>query len=398
MNRRWRIASEDEILTGKTTDIYFQRTVDVLKAEGMDPFVHAEVTVSGMPEGLEWSILAGVDDALKLFEGKNVDIQGLPEGTIFRPRDSQGVKTPVLAIEGPYTEFATLETPLLGFLCHTSGMVTKTAHVRLAAGETNLLSFGARRAHPAIAPQIGYAAYIGGCDGVSSILGAEILEMKPSGTMPHSLIIVAGDHTRAWLAYDKHIPRDVPRIALTDTYLDEVVESIMAAQSIRNLQGVRLDTTNSRRGDFVKIVQEVRWELDLHGYKDVKIYASGGLNPDSIRELREAGVDGFGVGGAISNSPAIDFAMDIVSMQVMGVWSPSAKRGKFSGRKRLWRCPACLEDRVAVLEAKRPSCDCGSKMEKATIQLMDKGQIMHPPLAPKAIRTKVLEQIERMHS
>lgn len=398
MNRIWRIASEEEILSGRTTDIYFKRAVDVLKAEGIDPIVHAEVTVSGMPEGMDWAILAGVNDALKLFEDKKVDVFGLREGTVFRPRDPLGVKTPVLAVEGPYTEFATLETPLLGFLCHTSGMVTKTACVRLAAGDKTLLSFGVRRTHPAIAPQVGYAAYIGGCDGISSILAAEMLGMEPSGTMPHALIIVAGDHVRAWQAYDKHVPKDVPRIALTDTYLDEVVESVLAAQNIDNLQGVRLDTTSSRRGDFVKIVQEVRWELDLQGYHDVRIYASGGLNPESIRELRRAGVDGFGVGGAISNSPAIDFAMDIVSMQVDKTWTSSAKRGKFSGRKTVWRCTDCNEIRVTPIGRKSPKCSCGSKMEKATIQLIEKGTQVHQPLAPKGIRDKVLEQIARIEN
>ncbi|MFW9799982.1 MAG: nicotinate phosphoribosyltransferase [Candidatus Thorarchaeota archaeon] len=396
MNRTWRIASEEEILSGRTTDIYFKRAVDVLRAENIDPFVHAEVTVSGMPEGLEWGILAGVNDALKLFEGKKVDVFGLTEGTVFRPRDPLGVKTPVLAVEGPYTEFATLETPLLGFLCHTSGMVTKTAHVRLAAGDKALLSFGARRTHPAIAPQVGYAAYIGGCDGISCILAAEMLGLEPTGTMPHALIIAAGDHVRAWQAYDKHVSKDVPRIALTDTYLDEVVESVLAAENIDNLQGIRLDTTSSRRGNFVRIVQEVRWELDLRGFHDVKIYASGGLNPESIRELRDAGVDGFGVGGAISNSPAIDFAMDIVSMQVDNTWTPSAKRGKFSGRKTVWKCPACDENRVTLLGEKSPKCGCGSRMEKATIQLIEKGTRVHQPLAPKGIRDKVSEQIARM--
>jgi nicotinate phosphoribosyltransferase len=333
-----------------------------------------------------------------LFEGKEVDIFGLQEGTFFRPRDPNGVKTPVFAIEGPYQEFATLETPLLGFLCHTSGMATQTAHVRIAAGEKSLLSFGARRTHPAITPQVEYAAFIGGCDGISCILGAEMLEVDPQGTMPHALIIAAGDHIRAWQAYDKHLPKEIPRIALTDTYLDEVVESVMAADSIDDLVGVRLDTTSSRRGNFARIIQEVRWELDVRGHEDVKIYISGGLDADSIRALHEAPVDGFGVGGAISNSPAIDFAMDIVMKQEKGKWIPSAKRGKFSGRKSVWRCTSCFKSRVTLSDASSPTCDCGNKMEKLTSQLMERGKILHKALSPKAIREKVLKQIQRLES
>ncbi|MHA1939019.1 MAG: nicotinate phosphoribosyltransferase [Candidatus Thorarchaeota archaeon] len=398
MDRKWRIALEDEILSGKTTDIYFERAVQILEAEGLNPIVHAEATVSGMPKGFEWGIVAGVNDALRLFEGKNVDIFGLHEGTYFRPRDPKGVKTPVFAIEGPYQEFATLETPLLGFLCHTSGMATQTAHVRLAAGKKSLLSFGARRTHPAITPQVEYAAFIGGCDGVSCILGAEMLGVEPQGTMPHALIIAAGDHIKAWQAYEKHLPKDIPRIALTDTYLDEVVESVLAAESVDSLEGVRLDTTSSRKGNFARIIQEVRWELDIRGYKHIKIYVSGGLDVDSILALREAPVDGFGVGGAISNSPAIDFAMDIVMKKENGKWTPCAKRGKFSGRKTLWRCTSCHEDHVTLVDDAPSTCSCGKKMEKMTTQLMKKGKILHQALNPKAIRENVMKQIKRLES
>jgi nicotinate phosphoribosyltransferase len=241
-----------------------------------------------------------------------------------------------------------------------------------------------------------YAAYIGGCDGISCILGAEMLGVDPQGTMPHALIIAAGDHIKAWQAYDKYLSKDIPRIALTDTYLDEVVESVLAAESVQNLEGVRLDTTSSRKGNFARIIQEVRWELDIRGHKDVKIYVSGGLDVDSIKALHEVPVDGFGVGGAISNSPAIDFAMDIVMKQENGKWIPSAKRGKFSGRKSVWRCSSCFGDRVALVEEPSSTCTCGNKMEKLTSQLMEKGKILHQALSPKAIRENVLKQIKRV--
>jgi nicotinate phosphoribosyltransferase len=396
MDRKWRIASEDELLKGKTTDVYFNRTVEILEKENLDPMVHAEFTVSGMPRDMEWGVFAGVNDALKLLEGKHVDVYGLPEGTVFQPRTKYGIKTPVLVIEGPYMEFAIFETPILGFICHTSGMVTKTAYVRISAGDKSLLSFGARRTHPAITPQVEYAAYIGGCDGVSCVLGAELLDLNPTGTMPHALIIAFQDHVKAWKAYDSHVGKGIPRIALTDTYLDEVTESVLAAENIDNLMGVRLDTPRSRKGNFVRILQEVRWELDQRGFDDVKIFVSGGLNVESVMELRAAGADGFGVGGAISNAPAIDFAMDIVAIQKDDEWIPCAKRGKFSGRKIVWQCPECLTVDTKRLNAPPPICDeCQKKMEKITTKLMEKGVILREPKSPKVIRDYVLEQIGR---
>ncbi len=361
----------------------------------MNPLVHIEATVSGIPAGMDWGVIAGVNDILRLFEGTAVDIYGLEEGTVFYPRDGKGVRTPVLAIEGPYQEFATLETPLLGFLCHTSGMVSRTAHIRVACGDKALLSFGARRTHPAITPQVEYAAFIGGCDGVSCVLGAEMLGIQASGTMPHALIIAFQDHVRAWQAYDSHMPKDIARIALTDTYLDEVYESLLAADNVKQLEGVRLDTTSSRRGNFKDIIREVRWELDIRGHKDVKIFISGGLDIESINELRIPEVDGFGVGGAISNSPSIDFAMDIVSIKKDGVWEPSAKRGKFSGRKTAWQCKGCLSMATTLLDSEPPLCEvCGKPMQPATKKLMEGGQILDAPKNPTEIRNHVLKQLD----
>jgi nicotinate phosphoribosyltransferase len=229
------------------------------------------------------------------------------------------------------------------------------------------------------------------------VLGAEMLNVKPSGTMPHALIIAFQDHVRAWEAYDRHVPKDVPRIALADTYLDEVKESIMAAEHVENLAGVRLDTPSSRKGNFVRIVQEVRWELDVRGYNDVKIFVSGGLDAESVRILSEAGADGFGVGGAISNAPAIDFAMDIVAINQDGKWIPAAKRGKFSGKKIVWHCEKCLEQEVTMDDLEKVLCpSCNKAMQKSTVKLLDQGKILQAPTSPKETREYVLDQIRRL--
>ena len=179
--------------------------------------------------------------------------------------------------------------------------------------------------------------------------------------------------------------------------MDEVAESILAAETIDNLTGVRLDTPSSRKGNFVRILQEVRWELNQRGFNDVKIFVSGGLNTETILELREAGADGFGVGGAISNAPAIDFAMDIVAIQKDAKWIPCAKRGKFSGRKSVWRCPNCLTVDTLSLNTSPPICnECQKKKEKVATKLMEKGEILREPKSPKDIRDYVIEQIRRL--
>jgi len=61
------------------------------------------------------------------------------------------------------------------------------------------------------------------------------------------------------------------------------------------------------------------------------VYVSGGLGPADLRELRDV-VDGFGVGGYVSNADPVDFARH---RRRRG--EPAAKRGKLSGAKDVYR-------------------------------------------------------------
>jgi nicotinate phosphoribosyltransferase len=89
--------------------------------------------------------------------------------------------------------------------------------------------------------------------------------------------------------------------------------------------------------------------------------------------------------------------MDIVSMKTDDVWKPVAKRGKFSGRKDVWRCPKCARTQVTPLESKAPKCHtCGLPTELASIDLVKKGEIITPTRSPKQIRESVLEQLEKV--
>jgi len=63
-----------------------------------------------------------------------------------------------------------------------------------------------------------YSAIVGGCESCSSVDGARLAGTIPSGTMPHALILIMGDTAIATLAFDKHMPADVPRISVVDTF------------------------------------------------------------------------------------------------------------------------------------------------------------------------------------
>ncbi len=169
------IASEEEIKRGETTDIYFVRTEEILRAKGLEGVrVTAEVTTGPLPEGWPWAVLCGLEDAAHLLEGYPVDVDAIAEGTLIQASDFRGLRAPVMTLTGRYASFARLETPLLGLLCQASGIATRAARIRRAAGDKLVLNFGARRMHPALSPLIGRSAYIGGLDGVSSLAAARL--------------------------------------------------------------------------------------------------------------------------------------------------------------------------------------------------------------------------------
>ena len=321
------IVSPEAIADGRATDAYFDRTVETLSHADRNPHVVAEVTADQFPTG-EWHLLAGLKDAAALFEGRAVDVFALREGRLFDGG-------PVLRVEGPYLECCRLETALLGFLSHATGVATKALRARRAAPDSTVLSFGTRHVHPSIAAMVERAALVAGLDGVSNVAAGEVLGHEAGGTMPHALIICfgRGNQEAAWQAFDEAVAEDVPRVALCDTYDDEVEEVLRAVEAVEDLESVRLDTTGSRRGEFKHILQELRWKLETRE-TELDIFASGGLTAETLRELRDV-ADGFGVGSYVSNADPLDFALDIIEVD----GEPAAKRGKLDGTKQVYRTP-----------------------------------------------------------
>jgi nicotinate phosphoribosyltransferase len=322
---RFNTASHEEIRGAEVADVYFHRTMEILRARGLeDTPVHAEVAYKTSDPN-EWFVVAGLDEVAHLLEGADVEARAVPEGTICHPHE------PVLTFSGPYGAFAEHETAILGFLCQASGVATGAAQCKLAAGERQIISFGARRMHPAVTPMIERAAYLGGCDGVAVELAARRLGIPATGTVPHALALILGSTAEAARAFDEVISPDIRRTILIDTFDDEKFGALIAARAIPDsIYALRLDTPGNRRGDFRDLMQEVRWELDRNGFEHVKLFASGGIDVEYILHLNPI-CDAYGVGGAIADAPMIDYSLDII--EVAG--EDRSKRGKRGGRKRL---------------------------------------------------------------
>ena len=290
-------ATHEEILNGLTTDIYFIRTRDILDHMGLlNTPVVAEVFAR------KNGIFAGVEEVMTLLKGKDVVVDALPEGTPFKPKDT------LMRLTGPYGAFGMYETTLLGMLAASTGWATAARECVDAAKGKPVLCFGARHVHPAIAPVMErIAVKVGGCAGASCILGAKLLGLNPSGTIPHAAILMAGDTVKLAKVYDEMTPPQENRVVLIDTFKDESEEAIRVAEAL---------------GDHLGSIR-----LDKAGFNHVKIVATGGLTPERIGPLAEAGADTFGVGSYICHGQKIDMTLDI--KEVDG--KPIAKRGRLPG-------------------------------------------------------------------
>jgi nicotinate phosphoribosyltransferase len=224
-----------EILSGDSADVYFARADAILAAEGLDPLVTMEVFTR------RDAVLCGIDEAKNLLghvlataDPSETHLEALDDGDRIGPREI------VLRIRGRYRQFGLYETALLGMLAHSTGWATAAREVVDAAAPDPVISFGARHVHPDITDVLDYAAIVGGCVGASTPAGARLAGLAPTGTMPHSLVLIFGDTVEAALAFDRHLGPEVARIVLVDTFKDEAEEALRVAHALGDkLYGIR---------------------------------------------------------------------------------------------------------------------------------------------------------------
>jgi nicotinate phosphoribosyltransferase len=318
-----RTRPSSEILSGATADVYFARASRILEREGIDPVVTMEVFCR------EDAVLCGMGEAANLIghvlaNEPGAIVEAMQDGDVVTPKEV------VLRIRARYRAFALYETAMLGMLSQSTGWATAARQCVEAAAPQPVISFGARHVHPDITDVLDYAAIVGGCVGASTPAGARLAGLNPTGTMPHSLVLIFGDTVRAAEAFDRDMPPDVPRIVLVDTFKDEAEEALRVAHALGDrLYGIRLDTPSERGRVTADLVTEIRARLDMEGFRHVTIVVSGGLNPDRIRYFKDKGapVDSFAVGSYISGAAPIDFTGDIKEID----GHPIAKRGRIPG-------------------------------------------------------------------
>ena len=310
------------VLVGDTADVFLQRTQTILRNESINPTVTMEFapTTGG--------VLCGI------LEVRNLLGRILPETGIevwaLEEREAVAAKEVALRVKAPYGSLGLYETAISGVLACSIGWATAARECVDAAGGSPVVALGARDVHPNVAANLDYASVVGGCVSCSTILGARLAGVTPAGSMPHTLTLIMGDTVNAMRSFDKHMPQEVPRVALVDTFKDEAEEALNVARELKEkLRGIRLDTPPERGGVTPDLVKELRARLDLAGFKHVEIMVSGGFNPDRIRHYVEvdAPVNTFGVGAYIAGAVPIAIIADIHEIE----GRPIAKRGRTPG-------------------------------------------------------------------
>jgi nicotinate phosphoribosyltransferase len=186
-----RVRPSHEILSGESGDVYFARAERILEREGLDPIVLMEVF------SRESGVLCGIDEAKNLLahvladaDPSEATVEALDDGDEFADKEI------VLRIRARYRAFGLYETAFLGMLAQSTGWATAARECVEAAAPQPVISFGARHVHPDITDVLDYAAIVGGCVGASTPAGARLAGLRPTGTMPHSLVLIFGDTVR----------------------------------------------------------------------------------------------------------------------------------------------------------------------------------------------------------
>jgi nicotinate phosphoribosyltransferase len=263
-------------------------------------------------------------------------VRAVPEGTAVFADE------PLIEVTGPIIEAQLVETAVMN-ICHLQTILaSKAARTVRAARGRPVVDFGLRRTHGIDAGlKAARAAYLAGAALTSDVLAAMHYGIPPSGTMAHSYVQAFDHEIDAFRAFARTFP-DATTL-LIDTY-DTVAAAHKAATVAREMaaRGQRLGGVRLDSGDLLSLSTAVRRVLDEAGFPGVQIFASGGLDEETIEALLEAGapIDAFGVGTRMTvsaDAPYLDIAYKLVRYAGRDVMKLSPGKMTWPGPKQVYR-------------------------------------------------------------
>jgi nicotinate phosphoribosyltransferase len=320
------------------------------------------------------------------------DVHAMPEGTPFFANE------PILRVTAPMPQAQFVETRLINILHFQSLVAAKAARAMLVAPNKLLVDFGLRRAHGAEAGLMAArASYMAGFAGTATVLAGQMFGLPLYGTMAHSFVEAFADETQAFESFARSRPDNL--VLLLDTYDTEAAARKVVALAPRlaaagiSIRAVRLDS-----GDLVALSKSVREILDSGGLPEVTIFASGGLDEDSLAEFarKNAPIDGFGVGTSLTTSsdvPALDCVYKLQEYDGLARRKQSEKKATWPGRKQVWRryrADGLMAGDILALEG------YDHAGEPLMQPVMQGGRRIRPPESLDEIRLRVKRELERL--
>jgi nicotinate phosphoribosyltransferase len=280
------------------------------------------------------------------------NVHAMPEGTVFFADE------PILRITAPLPQAQLVETRIINLLHYQSLIASKAARMLLAAPGKLLVDFGLRRAHGGEAGLLAArASYIAGFAGTATVLAGKLFGIPIFGTMAHSFIEAHDDELSAFEMFAQSRPDNLT--ILIDTYdTDAAARKVVALAPRLSERGIKIRAVRLDSGDLVALSKSVRRILDEGGLNEVNIFASGGLDEDSVGRMLAAGapINGFGMGTSLTTSsdvPALDCVYKLQEYAGRPRRKQSTGKATWPGRKQVWRSfgpDGCMRGDVLSLE------------------------------------------------
>lgn len=345
------------------TDLYELTMAAAYHAEGMDGVAVFELFFRELPDNRNYIVAAGLDDVLSYLERWHFteeditylaaqmpmpagfadalrelrfagDVHAVPEGTVVFENE------PIVQVIAPIIQSQIVETFVLNQIHFQSLAATKAARVVHAAAGRQVVDFGSRRAHGTDAAlKVARASYLAGASGTSNVLAGERYGIPVFGTMGHSYIQAHEDETVAFEAFARLNPRTTLLVDTVDTLaaVRKIIELSRKLGDRFSVGAIRLDS-----GDLGRLAKQSRALLDEAGMREVRIFASGGLDEYDIAALVDGGapIDGFGVGTKLAvsaDAPSLDMAYKLVEYDGEPRTKLSVGKVICPGRKQVFR-------------------------------------------------------------
>ena len=318
------------------------------------------------------------------------DVHAMAEGTAFFANE------PILRVTAPMPAAQFAETRLINILHFQSLIAAKAARCTLAAPNKLLVDFGLRRAHGAEAGLMAArASYLAGFAGTATVLAGEKFGIPLYGTMAHSFVESFNDEAAAFEAFARARPDNLT--LLLDTYDTEAAARKVVALAPRlKAAGIAIRSVRLDSGDLTALAKSVRKILDQGGLAEVAIFASGGLDEDSVAEFarRGAPIDGFGIGTSLTTSadvPNVDCVYKLQEYAGLPRRKQSEKKATWPGRKQVWRrygADGRMAGDILTIEGHDKA---GEPLIKPVMQ---NGRRLQPPEPLAGIRQRAKRELE----